>query len=135
MRSRNALPCVKIPLHGYVRAKIPSGRLLRDEMHSRIFASTVYEIFRLVGEVIGICGPGTSGPLNGNAHLRPDGVAHLGMVYHIGGGPGCPPAFVHGTLNPPSFNSGSGFLWFLNGPNEPVGFSPAACPPLPQMVE
>ena len=48
LRSRNPLPCVQMPLHGYARAKILSVHLPRDKMHSKMFKATVYEIFRLV---------------------------------------------------------------------------------------
>jgi hypothetical protein len=38
---------MKMPLHKYTRTKIPSVRLLRDKLYSRMSEATVCEIFRL----------------------------------------------------------------------------------------
>lgn len=92
--------------------------------------------FSLAGEYVGACGPGTSMPLHGSAHLRPDGSAHF-AVSIISAASQCLPFRIQGTVNPPAFNNGSGFHQIdllVNNQivTTPVTFIPATCPGLPQ---
>lgn len=86
------------------------------------------DFFSLVGEVVNWCGSGTSSPISGSAHLRSDGKAHFGVSSHdIGPSPTCGPGWIQGTLDPPSFNSGSGFYNKYAG-TAAVTFVAASCP-------
>lgn len=86
------------------------------------------DFFSLVGEVVNWCGPGTSSPLSGSAHLRSDGKAHFGVSVHaLDGSATCNPGWFTGTLDPPSFNSGSGFYNRFGGTTA-VTFVAASCP-------
>ena len=87
--------------------------------------------FALVGETVGSCGEGTSLPLNGTAHLREDGKAHVGFAVYSAT-TGCIPFAVQGTLDPPSFDSGTGFVGNASLGSLAVTFVPATCPTLPQ---
>ena len=90
--------------------------------------------FSLAGEEVGACGPGTSMPLHGSAHLKADGKAHFGVtVLSSSGNPPCVPGIYQGVVDPPAYTSGSGFHQNLaTGVTTPVTFIPAACPGLPQ---
>ena len=91
--------------------------------------------FNLVGEVVGTCGEGTSMPFNGTAHLRNDGKAHFGLVVHspdVTSTVSCAPYSMQGTLDPPSFNSGAGFIGSSSVAATAVTFSAVACPAIPQ---
>ena len=85
--------------------------------------------FSLVGEMVGRCGPATSYPLIGSAHLRPDGKAHFGGTISA---PDCSPGWFTGILAPPNFNSGSGIFQYYTGSANNLTFVPATCPTLPQ---
>ena len=94
--------------------------------------------FSLAGEDVGACGPGTSMPLHGSAHLRADESAHFAISV-ITAASQCVPARIQGRVNPPGYNTGSGFHQidvFAGTPPQivttPVTFIPAACPGLPQ---
>ncbi len=93
--------------------------------------------FSLVGEFVGATGGltlpgGTSFPLVGSAHLRPDGKRHFGATVYAVDAFNVP-FWVQGTLDPPSFDSGSGVESDLSFGLNALTFSPAACPDeLPQ---
>ena len=91
--------------------------------------------YNLLGEVVNACGDGTSMLLNGAAHLRDDGKAHFGIrvqsVMTIESG-SCLPYSIQGTLDPPSFNSGAGFVGNNAGGITAVTFSSVECPAIPQ---
>jgi len=89
----------------------------------------------LIGEVVGTCGDGTSMPFNGTAHLRDDGKAHIGFVVHspdVTSTVTCTPYSVQGTLDPPSFNSGAGFVGSASLAATAVTFVSVSCPAIPQ---
>ena len=71
--------------------------------------------------------PDRFNPLNGSAHLRLDGKAHFGVIIH-GGDATTPVEWWQGTLNPPDFNTGTGFYRESGGGSGPLTFSPAPCP-------
>lgn len=95
------------------------------------------QFFSLVGEVVGsasgngIIQSGASFPLVGSAHLRGDGTAHFGITVHADDETHFP-MWSQGILNPPDFNTGSGFLDELGLNFVILTFSPATCPALPQ---
>jgi hypothetical protein len=83
----------------------------------------------LVGEFVAQNG---RTPIVGTARIRPDGVAEIGGVVPADPAGGIPNAFTFsGTLNPPSFNTGSALFQSLTAPEtaSQVFFAPAPCPP------
>ncbi len=93
------------------------------------------QFFSLVGEDVatGFCSHNQqSFPFTGSAHARADGTVHFGVrVDFIDAGP-CVPFTVQGTLNPPAFNTGTGFFRYDDGSlNETVTFTAESCPALP----
>lgn len=93
--------------------------------------------FSLAGEVVGWCGTGTSMPLSGAAHIRPDGKAHFGISIHgpVGSPATCVPGWYQGTLNAPAFNTGTGFHRNALGGTTALTFVAVTCPTIPQAVE
>ena len=65
----------------------------------------------------------------GTARIRPDGVAEIGGV--IPATPGTDAFTFQGTLNPPSFNTGSALFQSLTAGGAPTEgfFGPTSCPP------
>lgn len=101
---------------------------------------TVGPFVSLVGELVGRCGPGTSAPISGTAHMRADGKAHFGLAMlspAITAAGECPGGWVQGTVDPPNFNSGTGAIQNTSGGVVNVTFVPVSpCPPpLPQGPE
>jgi len=93
-------------------------------------AATVGPFISLVGEVIL---PNSSTPIMATAFLTPDAVAHIAGT--VPANPGNNDAFTFdGTLNPPSYNTGSAIFQRLTGAEDTteVFFGPTACPSLPQ---
>lgn len=93
------------------------------------------EFFDLVGEEVGSCGAGTSGPFSGTAHLRSDGKAHVGLGNHIVSGTTCGPYWYTLFLNPPTFDTGTGFHRNIFGITTTLTVTAASCQPLPQQLE
>src|SRR5687767_3473083 len=90
------------------------------------------EFFSVVGEVVNWCGPGTSMPLSGSAHINAAWNIHFGISVHGTVPTTCTPGWYQGTINGPTFNSGAGFLRNEGGSELAVTFTRVACPPLPQ---
>ncbi len=106
-----------------------------DVVVLEIHGDPVGGFYSLIGEDVGPCGPTTSMPLVGTAHLRADGKAHIGLVVNSANDDGvidCRPFTIQGTLDPPSFNSGAGFIGSSNQVATAITFTSAACPALPQ---
>lgn len=94
---------------------------------------TIGAFFDLVGEHVGTCGANTSRPLSGTAHVRSTGVAHFGTISHNSSS-SCVPVFIQGTLNPPSYTSGTGYYRNTAGGAGALTFSAASCPALPEAL-
>lgn len=88
--------------------------------------------FSLIGEVVNWCGTNTSMPLSGSAHIRPDGNAHFGVSIQGVVGTTCAPGWYQGTLNPPTFDTGTGFHRNAFGSTTTLTFSAVSCPTIPQ---
>jgi hypothetical protein len=93
------------------------------------------QFFSLVGEDVatGFCSHGQqSFPFTGSAHARADGTVHFGLRVDFIDAGSCVPFTVQGTLNPPAFNTGTGFFRYDDGSlNETVTFTAETCPALP----
>ena len=87
--------------------------------------------YNLLGEAVGSCGEGTSFLVSGAAHLREDGKAHFGITVSSAA-VNCVPFTVQGTLDPPSFNSGDGYVGQWTSANTAVTFTAVTCPAIPQ---
>jgi hypothetical protein len=89
--------------------------------------------FTLGGEwVIGGAPGGGGHPFIGTAHLRPDGKVHFSLIIGQAGSGLSGPLVLEGTLNPPSFTTGTATERSVVG-TESTGtrtLGPAACPPL-----
>jgi hypothetical protein len=84
----------------------------------------------VTGEVRRDCGEFQAIPVAGGARLRADGKMLLGLSVP-GSSSECVPYVLHGALDPPGFDSGTGF--FVESPGvlfrHQVTVSPTTCPP------
>src|SRR5574341_2205134 len=97
-----------------------------------IDVAPVGSFFTLVGEIVPLPGdPCTAGaPIVGSAHLRGDGKVHFGLM----GLSVAPPAtdcfaiWLTGTVDPPSYTTGTAFARVHNGYSAPLVLTPRLSP-------
>jgi hypothetical protein len=92
-------------------------------------AASNEQFHSLIGEFVTTTG---RTPIVGTARIRPDGVAEIGGIVPANPQQGLTDAFTFsGTLNPPSFNTGTAVFQSLTAqePTTQAFFGPTACPP------